>query len=201
MTATLLGAYTLAGSTVVGGADLAETLGQRSQRMGVLLLIAIPSIHLAQRLTLAILLERETTEEARHRSKLLEAVAESSQRVGRLDAGMVDEVLQSALLLGLDIVDVCVRGGDGRWRVEASMHSTANIHLPEPNGPIGCVSAAETGQVVQLVSGRTPGADALLLRVGVGAMVACALGTEGPSTVVLRGAIAPDSILTKTVTD
>ena len=197
----LLGASLGADTMLESDAGIFDHFPAIAQRMGVVLLVAIPGIHLAQKLVMDIRAERAVTEEARQRSQLLEAVAQSSQRVGRLDAGMVEEVLNSALLLGLDIVDVCVRAADGRWRIEAVHQVEPNVHLPDPNGPIGCVRAPESGQATQLVSGTTPGADALLSRVGLGSMVACALGAEGASTVVLRGGIGPGRELTKTITD
>jgi diguanylate cyclase (GGDEF)-like protein len=172
-----------------------------TQRLGVVLLVAIPGIHLAQRLVSDIRNERRVTSDARHRSHLLETVAQSSQRIGRLDAGMVDEVLHSALLLGLDIVDVCVRGADGRWRVESTREVDAGVQLPDPGGPIGCVRVAATEGTTFLVTTTTQGAGPLLHHGGLGSLVACSLGATGSSTVVLRGATRTGRELTPTMVD
>ncbi|MDG2113986.1 MAG: GGDEF domain-containing protein, partial [Actinomycetota bacterium] len=197
----LLGASLAAEQMTELDAGLFDNLPAIAQRMGVVLLVAIPVIYLAQKLIFDIKAERTVTEEARQRSQLLEAVAQSSQRVGRLDAGMVEEVLNSALLLGLDIADVCVRGSDGRWRVGAAQQVVQNVGLPDPNGPIGCVRSAGGGKAITLVAGETPGATPMLQRIGLRSMVGCPLGGEGASTVVLRGGIGPGRELTQTQTD
>lgn len=197
----LLGASLAAEQVTQIDAGLFDSLPAITQRMGVVLLVTIPGVHLAQNLIFDIKRERAITEEARQRSELLETVAQSSQRVGRLDAGMVEEVLSSALLLGLDVADVCVRSSDGRWRVEAVQQVSQNVNLPDPNGPIGCVRTAAGRHAITLVAGDDTGTEHLLRRVGLRSMVGCPLGGEGTSTVVLRGGIGPGRELTQTLSD
>ncbi len=161
---------------------------QALQRLGVVLVVSIPVIYLSQKLLLEIRLERQATGEATRRSRLLESVAESSQRVSRLDAGMVDEVLDSAMSLGFDTVDVCVQGVGGNWRIEASRRTDDSITLPPPGTPAsGLHGVVETSSAVILTA--EPGADVLtdpLLRVGISTLLVCPLGAEGDATVALR---------------
>jgi len=197
----LLGVSLLGDQLTSLDTGLFDNLPAIAQRMGVVLLVSIPGIHLAQKLIVDIKAERAVTEEARQRSHLLETVAQSSQRVGRLDAGMVEEVLNSALLLGLDIVDVCVRAGEGQWRVEATRQVTQGVHLPDPNGPIACVGSGTDDGVSHFIAGRSPSVDIHLARVRLGAIVSSALGSEPSSTVVLRGGVSPGRPLTQTLVD
>lgn len=173
------------------------------QRMGIVLLVAIPGIHLAQRLLLDIRAERLVTEEARQRSNLLETVAQSSQRVGRLDAGMVEEVLNSALLLGLDVADVCVKSSDGRWNIDASRRTEVDINLPDPNGPSNNICATPgTGEPAAVYQVGDDGrVDSLLRREGLGSMVVSTLGADGIAFVILRGGTRQGRPMTKTISD
>ncbi len=114
---------------------------------------------------------------------------------------MGEEVLTSALLLGLDVVDVCVRAGDGSWQVKATRQVTRGVQLPDPNGPIGCVGPGRDGGIRHFISGRSPSVDDHLARVRLGAIISSALGAETTSTVVLRGGVTPRRPLTATLVD
>ena len=155
------------------------------ERLAVVLVVAIPIIFLSQKLMLEITLERVATGEATRRSRLLETVAQSSQRVSRLDAGMVDEVLDSAMSLGFDVVDVCVQTVAGTWRIEASRHADTVSRLPHPDSAdSGLIGVDATGATRTITLGdadqTTPGLE------GLGTMMICPLGAEGEATVALR---------------
>ncbi len=155
------------------------------QRLGIVLLVAIPTIYLSQKLLLDIRLERRATGEATSRSQLLETVAQSSQRVARLDAGMVDELLKSVSLLGFDVVDVCVLGVRGQWRIEATRQREPGITLPDPTSVEGGLLELATDTVV-MHGTLGPEIESGLRRQGLSTLLACPLGARGDATVVLR---------------
>ena len=169
-------------------------------RLGAVLIVAIPVMYLSQKLLLEIRLERLATGEATRRSRLLETVAQSSQRVSRLDVGMVDEVLDSAISLGFDIVDVCVQGAGGSWRIEASRQHDHDVYVPAPDSVASGLSDLEPrGSATFLRAAED--ADVLsdpLKRLGLGTLMVNPLGSEGDATVALRCAIKLGSELTAT---
>ena len=155
------------------------------QRLGIVLLVAIPTIYLSQKLLLDIRIERRATGEATTRSRLLETVAQSSQRVTRLDAGMVDELLESVSQLGFDVVDVCVLGVRGQWRIEATRQREPGITLPDPAKPEG--GLVNLGHDTVVVHGTLgPDVENALRRQGLSSLIACPLGGRDDATVVLR---------------
>jgi diguanylate cyclase (GGDEF)-like protein len=178
-----------------------ENLEVVAARMGMVMVVAIPGIHLAQRLMMDIRIEKVITNEAKQRSHLLETVAQSSQRVGRLDAGMVEEVLKSAILLGLDIADICVKSNDGNWRVETSRCTQHGIDLPDPNSQHGpkLEPAAKSAMVTRV--GDDSMTDSYLRRSGLSSLVVCALGSDGITSVILRGGRGLGRPMIRTISD
>ena len=168
------------------------------QRLGIVLLVAIPTIYLSQKLLLDIRLERRATSEATRRSKLLETVAQSSSRVTRLDAGMVDELLDSVSQLGFDVVDVCVLGVRGQWRIEATRQTSPGILLPDPGAPEGGLREVLQDTVI-IHSSLGPEYASGLRRQGLSTIIACPLGGgEDNTTVVLRCGRRLDAQVTST---
>jgi len=169
-------------------------------RLGVVLIVAIPVIYLSQKLLLEIRLERQASGDATRRSQLLETVAQSSQRVSRLDAGMVEEVLDSALSLGFEVVDVCVHGVGGQWRVDACRQSDETAHLPDPDSEysgLGDIANRANGAVFHADSADNVLGDPLK-RVGLSSLMVVPLGAEGDATVALRCGKKLGSALTPT---
>ncbi|MEZ5280521.1 MAG: EAL domain-containing protein [Acidimicrobiales bacterium] len=167
--------------------SLFDNFSETLQRVGVVLLVAIPVVYLSQKLLLDIRLERRATGEATRRSRLLETVAQSSQRVSRLDAGMVDELLDSVAALGFEVVDVCVLGVGGQWRIEASRTEVAGIDLPNPDAPEGGLHRlAEHDRTVILHSTQGAAVESALRRHGLSTVLVRALGAQGDASVALR---------------
>ncbi|MCP3938076.1 MAG: bifunctional diguanylate cyclase/phosphodiesterase [Actinomycetia bacterium] len=167
--------------------SLFDEFDETLQRVGVVLLVAIPVVYLAQKLLLDIRLERRATGEATRRSRLLETVAQASQRVSRLDAGMVDELLDSVASLGFEAADVCVLGVGGQWRVEASRSNVAGIGLPDPEQAEGGLQKlAEHDRTVILHATQGAAIESALRRHGLSTVLVRALGAHGDATVALR---------------
>jgi len=187
-------------ATGQGGTLFSDNTNMLLPRLGVILIVAIPVIYLSQKLLLEIRLERQATGDATRRSQLLETVAQSSQRVSRLDAGMVEEVLDSALSLGFDVVDVCVLTVDGQWRVDACRQSDGTASLPDPDS-----DHSGLGDIAKTANGALFHADAddnvlgdPLKRVGLSSLMVVPLGAEGDATVALRCGKKLGSALTPT---
>ena len=196
--------------TLVGSIYVGETVWDRPtnmfdngqlvlQRLGLVLLVSIPAVYLAQKLLLDIRIERRATGEAIRRSRLLENVAHASQRISRLDAGMVDEVLDSAVSLGFEAADVCVKGFGDQWRLESARQTDPSISLPDPEAEDGGLQGvAELEGTILYHEGQDRDTDTILRQAGLSAMMVCPLGTEGDATVALRCGKRIGSRLTRT---
>jgi signal peptidase I len=174
--------------TVPGGLALETAfLGRLQdvvQRIGVVLLVAVPGAYLSEQLVRAIAGQRRAKQAATDRGQLLERVVEAGRRINRLGGEVVGELTRAGLELGFNVVDVCRRDHrDGTWTVVARA-GDEDIELPHPGGEGGAADAAWDGRSTIVVGG---GAMAT-----VTAVVAVPLrGPEGAVAVLRAGLTAP----------
>ena len=150
------------------------------QRVGVVLLVAIPGAYLSEQLVRAIAGQRKAKLAATTRGELLERVVEAGRRINRLGGEVVEELTLAGVELGFDVVDVVHRTPvDGMWRVVAS--AGANRAVMRQPGEADC-AAAEAWDARGTVVRRAVGAGDEL------AVVAVPLrGPEGSVTVLRAG--------------
>ena len=151
------------------------------QRIGVVLLVAVPGAYLSEQLVRAIAGQRLAKQAATTRGELLEQVVAAGRRINRLGGEVVDELTRAGVALGYDVVDVCRRDQrDGAWTVVA-VSGTDGAVLPHPSAEHGGADAAWDGHATVVARGGDASP--------VTAVVAVPLrGPEG-SVVVLRGGL------------
>jgi signal peptidase I len=101
-------------------------------QLGVLLLVAIPGAYLAEQLVSDVATQRDATDSALERGRLLEHVAEIGHEVNRLGSELFDTLTESALQLGFDVSDICVRLPFGEWRILSQQGDAPLGDLPAP---------------------------------------------------------------------
>jgi signal peptidase I len=151
------------------------------QRIGVVLLVAVPGAYLSEQLVRAIAGQKLAKQAATTRGQLLEMVVAAGRRINKLGGEVVDELTRAGVELGFDVVDVCRRDQrDGTWSVVACTGADGVV-LPHPSAANGAADAAWDGRTTVVAKGG----DAA----SVSAVVAVPLrGPEG-AEVVLRGGL------------
>jgi diguanylate cyclase (GGDEF)-like protein len=154
------------------------------QRLGVVLLIAIPGAYLSEQLLRDIVAQRHATQAATVRSQLLETVAEASQRITQLDVEVLDAVARAAVALGFDVADVCVADADG-WRIAASHGGRGQVRLPPPGADGQMVDAGvqASSVVIDRLEAVTPAERQALADAGLQTVIVSFLGTTRDAAV------------------
>lgn len=131
---------------LVNGADISGAvltdLETSIQRLGVILLAAIPAGYLSEQLLIAISAQRRERELAARRGEMLETVARTAQQISRLESNVLGSITVGLDELGFDATDLVVREGSiwlalGRWSADA------DVLLPPPELPSGGIEAAQ----------------------------------------------------------
>ena len=175
------------------------------QRVSIVLFVAVPGGYLSDQLLRAIAAQRRARQEAATRNALLELVIDAGNRINRLGAHVVDEVVACAGKLGFAVVDICERDRrDGSWEVLfASSESAGGDRvdkstdrvLPNPGSAGGGADLAAGEQATVIVDGadgvegNEQERDALVAS-GLAAVVVTPLRGRDGSRTVLRGGLA-----------
>lgn len=114
------------------------SLEQLIDRLGVLLLIVIPTSYLAEQLLGDVLTQRRATKRARNRSDIIERVTDAGLDVTRLGIDVFPRLAEAAIDLGFDSADCWSGDSVGDWRM-LSRASTTHLQLPEPHDPASTV--------------------------------------------------------------
>lgn len=136
------------GGATISGASLAD-LEIYIQRLGVILLAAIPTGYLSEQLLMAITAQRRARELATRRGEMLEAVVRTAEQISRIEGDVLDSVTVGLRHLGFTASDLCVREGSA-WRALSQWSADENSSLPSPELPAGGIEAAQSygGMVV-----------------------------------------------------
>ncbi|MDQ1372921.1 MAG: hypothetical protein QOJ09_259, partial [Actinomycetota bacterium] len=126
------------GGSVMQAAFLAQ-VQDLVQRVGVVLLVAVPGAYLSEQLVGAIAGQSRAKLVATTRGHLLERVVEAGRRINQLGGEVVAELTRAAHELGFDSVDVCRYDEREGWTVAAA---AGDLQLPDPGGPEGAADAA-----------------------------------------------------------
>ncbi|MDH5238617.1 MAG: signal peptidase I, partial [Acidimicrobiia bacterium] len=119
-----------------GSSVVIDDLEQVLDQLSVLLLVVIPGAHLAEQLLNEVLAQRRATVEALERGHMLHQTAETGHELNRLGVELFPTMVTSALELGFDHADVCVRLNDGSWQILAhGSASGSSSPLPAPGQP------------------------------------------------------------------
>ncbi|MEY2475038.1 MAG: hypothetical protein QOG87_353 [Actinomycetota bacterium] len=133
-----IGPVTGPGGGVVQAAFLAQ-IQDLVQRVGVVLLVAVPGAYLSEQLVGAIAGQRRAKLVATTRGHLLERVVDAGRRINQLGGEVVTELTRAAAELGFEAVDVCRWDEREGWTVAAA---AGDIALPDPGGADGAADAA-----------------------------------------------------------
>jgi signal peptidase I len=139
-----------------------EALGSLEQlidRLGVLLLIVIPTSYLAEQLLGDVLTQHRATRRARKRSEIIERVTDAGLDVARLGVDVYPRLTEAAIDLGFDCADCRVGDGIGEWRV-LSQASTTDLQLPEPHDPAGALRLVDLALTDVFVTADDPDEEA-----------------------------------------
>ena len=161
------------GGSVVQAAFLGH-LQDLVQRVGVVLLVAVPGAYLSEQLVRAIAGQRRAKQAATSRGQLLERVVEAGRRINQLGGEVVAELTRAAEELGFDAVDVCRFDERDGWTVAAAAGS---LDLPDPGGAEGAAEAA-----------WSDGSTAVLARRDITVVATPVRGVDG-AIAVLRGGL------------
>jgi diguanylate cyclase (GGDEF)-like protein len=126
------------GGSVMQAAFLAQ-LQDLVQRVGVVLLVAVPGAYLSEQLVSAIAGQRRAKLAATTRGQLLERVVDAGRRINQLGGEVVTELTRAAGELGFDAVDVCRYDEREGWTVAAA---AGDLALPDPGAVEGAADAA-----------------------------------------------------------
>ncbi|MDH3708162.1 MAG: signal peptidase I, partial [Acidimicrobiia bacterium] len=123
--------------TDTGSNVVIDELEQVLDQLSVLLLVVIPGAHLAEQLLNEVLAQRRATAEAVERGRLLHQTAETGHELNRLGVELFPTMMTSALELGFDHADVCVRLDNGTWQVLAESAAESETSPLPPPGQLG----------------------------------------------------------------
>ena len=145
-----LGPVSGPGGGVMQAAFLAQ-VQDLVQRIGVVLLVAVPGAYLSEQLVGAIAGQRRAKLVATTRGQLLERVVDAGRRINQLGGEVVSELTRAATELGFEAVDVCRWDEREGWTVAAA---AGDIALPAPGGTAGAADAAWNDGAAAVLSRR-----------------------------------------------
>lgn len=165
-------------------------------QLGVLLLVAIPGAYLAEQLVSDVSTQREATDLALERGRLLEHVAEIGHEVNRLGAELFETLTDSTLRLGFDMADICVRVPSGEWRMLASGGALPLRDLPAPGDPGSCLREEDLTESEVVVDSDDPDLSEFvpLAATGVRMLARITLSTSDNTHICLRAGMGQGTV-------
>ena len=165
-----------------------EELEQLLDQLGVLLLVVIPGAYLAEQLLNDVILQQRHTAAAVQRGGMLEQVAAVGHEVNRIGAELFDILASSAVDLGFNSADVCVKLRGSEWRVLAASDLSGAAALPAPGDAGSALRSADLKQIEVVIDAADPEVTdfAGLSERRLGTLIRFIVADEGHTLVAVR---------------